>query len=90
MLFSRRAYSSSTSCSSGVRVSEPDGAEVCDVERWCVAEGVSVAIVSIPKLENGCRCGCLVYEYVVGVVAGFVYNTRRRRRGLRIGMGRRI
>lgn len=30
---SSRAYSSSTSCSRGVRVSVGDGAEFCDVER---------------------------------------------------------
>lgn len=48
MLFNSRAYSSSTSCSSGVRVSEPDGAEVWEVERLFV-EGVSVAIVIVPK-----------------------------------------
>jgi hypothetical protein len=66
MLFSSRAYSSSTSCSSGVRVSEPGGPEVWDVERWCVVDGVSVAIMSIPKLENGCRCIEGLYANVCG------------------------
>lgn len=43
---SNLAYSSSTSCSSDVSVSDGEGAEFCDVERACWS-GTSVAIVSI-------------------------------------------
>lgn len=85
MLFSSRAYSSSTSCSSGVRVSEPDGAEVCDAERWCVVEDVSVAIVSFSKLENLCRCMDGLYVNMCGWCYSGVYLQRGRcGQGLRI------
>jgi hypothetical protein len=77
MLPSRRAYSSSTSCSSGVSDSASGGYEACEAERgW---SGLSVAMVPLCGLLLGAvRCGGLGRVCPRGAKVGFcVYLTAK-------------